>query len=102
MKLDFNIPLKDLDQNEVIENGKPLMIGKVLGNLFCQDAHKDSPFTAMDALEIAMKLNRGEAIDLEKKESEYLKGWIEKHGTINIILKAPLLKVFEVSALKKK
>lgn len=87
MKLDFNFNLLDLDGNE-ISNANA---GKLLANTLVQQAKGD----AVKLWEIALKLHKGEVIDLDTSDQELLKNFIKDSEQLAILAKGQLLYIFK-------
>lgn len=86
MKLDFNFNLTDLDGN-AIDNANT---GKLLANTLIQQTKGD----AVKYWEWALKLNKGEILDLDSSDQDTLKTFIKDSETITVLAKAQLLGVF--------
>jgi hypothetical protein len=93
MKIDFNKPFCDLDGNQIGE----IQLNKELAKYFAADTHKDSGFSPLDAYDLALKMNRGEVIDLKKGEQELFKTWVEKSETLNVLFKGQVLDIINNS-----
>ncbi len=89
MKIDFNKPFCDLDGKQVGD----LTICKELARYFAADTHKESGFSPLDAYDIALKINKGEVIDLKKGEQDKFKVWVEKSGALNVLFKGQILEI---------
>jgi len=91
MKINLDKFFNDLDGNAVIENGQPTLLGKEFAKHLVMDSHKDSGLNALDVFETALKLNKGEEIDLKKGEQELYQKWIKNCATMTAILKGQIL-----------
>lgn len=81
MKINFSkTVLTDIDGNPVKDSeGKPVPTDyKFLANAIFGASYDQIGIANLDKLEIAQKINRGEAIDLETKEQELLKNFINR------------------------
>jgi len=87
MKLDFNKALVDLDGKE-IENTN---LGKVLAQQLVQTNKGD----ALKFWEIALKLQKGEVIDLDTSDQTLIKDFIKSADTLSNMGKAQILLVFD-------
>ena len=87
MQLNFNLPLKNLDGTVIRENA-----GQVLAHDLV-NTPKGDPIKHYDW---ALRLHKGETIELDKSDTAYLKKFISDSQTITILAKAQLLEVFEV------
>lgn len=90
MIVNFNFTLKDLNENPVLDqDGNEVLANKFIANLLAQTSKGDS----IKLIEIALKLNKGEELDLDTSDKNMLKDIIEKIE-INNIIKYRLLNVF--------
>lgn len=89
MKINLNFDLTDLD-------GKPLVprtpddvvnCGKVVANALVQTAKGDP----LKHHEWAVKLWKGEELDLDKSDTHYLKKFVEDHQGLTHTVKAPVI-----------
>ncbi len=80
MKLNFNFLIKDLD-------GKPIA-GANCGKIIAQNLVNATKGDALKYFGWAMRLNAGDAIDLDKSDQETLRSFIEHHETLPILTKA--------------
>lgn len=94
MKLDFNQPLKNLD-GTVIEDSN---MGKILADQLALSAKGN----ALKYWELALKLHRGEEVDLDQADQAAVKEFIEKHEALPNLTKAQLLLVFIDTEKKNK
>ena len=89
MKLDFNKQLVDLD-GKTIDNTN---LGKVLAQQLVQSNKGD----ALKFWELALKLQKGEIIDLDTADQTLIKEFIKSTDTLSNMGKAQLLLVFETT-----
>jgi hypothetical protein len=89
MKLNFNFNLTDLDGKE-LEGANS---GKLLANTLIQQTKGD----AVKYWEWALKLNKGEVLDLDTSDQDALKTFVKDSETITVLAKAQLLAVFAKS-----
>lgn len=90
MKLNFNFELKDLnDRNVLDQEGNSVKANIFLANMLAQLSKGDS----IKLIEIALKLNKGEELELDTSDKNTIKQLIEESG-INNIVKYRLLTVF--------
>lgn len=90
MIVNFNFTLKDINNNPVLDqDGNEVLANKFIANLLAQTSKGDS----IKLIEIALKLNKGEELDLDTSDKNMLKDIIEKIE-INNIIKYRLLNVF--------
>lgn len=87
MKLNFNLPILDLENKEI----EGTNLGKFLATQLSQSNKGD----ALKLFGWALKLNAGEIIDLDKSDQTMLKGFIEGSENMTNIVKYRLLEVFE-------
>jgi hypothetical protein len=92
MKLDFNKSLLSLD-GQPFENSN---MGKILANSLVNSNKGD----AMKFWEIALKLNKGEIVDLDSSDQSTIKEFIKTNDSLPNITKAQILLVFENGKLK--
>lgn len=87
MKLDFNFNLQDLDGKEL----EGANAGKLLANTLIQQTKGD----AVKYWEWALKLNKGEIVDLDSSDQESMKSFIKESEQVTVLAKAQLLNVFK-------
>lgn len=95
MKLNFNVQFTDIDGQDVVQDGKPILIGKEFAKYLSIESHKDTGIEPLDALENALKMNRGEAIDLDKKEQAAYRDWVIKCNNMNVLLKGQIIAIMD-------
>ena len=83
MKIDFNKPAKDLDGDEMENTHLGKLIAKALVN-----QSKGDPLKYFDW---AVKLHKGEVIDLDKADQKTLRAFIETNESITILAKYQIL-----------
>lgn len=74
IKVNFNVPFKDVFGNPVLENGKPLIVGKHLGfnlyNVSEIDGKPLSPEEKFNSYSLAVKIaNADKEIELSRDEA---------------------------------
>lgn len=90
MKLNLNFELTDLNDRPVIDQeGNHLKANVFLANMLASLTKGDS----IKLIEIALKLNKGEELDLDTSDKNTIKQLIEE-SAINNIVKYRLLNVF--------
>lgn len=90
MKLNFNFNLTDINSRNVLDQeGNPVEANKFLAALLAQLSKGDS----IKLIELALKLNAGEELDLDTSDTNKLKEIVEQAELQNII-KYRLLNVF--------
>lgn len=94
MKLDFNQPIVGLD-GTVIE-------GSNMGKILADQLAVSTKGNALKYWEMALKLHRGEVVDLDQADQTAVKEFIEKHETLPNLTKAQLLLVFIDTEKKNK
>jgi hypothetical protein len=87
MKLNFNFNLLDLEGQE-IENANT---GKLLAGALVQQSKGD----AIKFWEMALKLNKGEVIDLDTSDQQLLKTFIKENESLTILAKGQMFQVFQ-------
>lgn len=87
MKLDFNFNLTDLEGQE-IENANA---GKLLAGALVQQSKGD----AIKFWELALKLNKGEIVDLDSSDQQLLKSFIKDNESLTVLAKGQMLQVFQ-------
>ena len=85
MKIDLNKSLLDLDGKEIAD----LNMGKIVAQMIVQATKGD----ALKFWDWALKLNKGEVIDLDKSDQEVFKNLVKEHEQLPIITKAQILEV---------
>lgn len=94
MKLDFNQPIVGLD-GIVIE-------GSNMGKILADQLVISTKGNALKYWEMALKLHRGEEVDLDQADQTMVKDFIEKHESLPNLTKAQLLLVFIDTEKKNK
>jgi hypothetical protein len=94
MKLDFNQPIVGLD-GTTIE-------GSNMGRILADQLVISTKGNAIKYWEMALKLHRGEVIELDQADQSMVKDFIEKHESLPNLTKAQLLLVFIDSEKKNK
>ncbi len=94
MKLDFNQPIVGLD-GTVIE-------GSNMGKILADQLVISTKGNALKYWEMALKLHRGEEVDLDQADQTMVKEFIEKHESLPNLTKAQLLLVFIDTEKKNK
>lgn len=90
--LDFNQTLKGLDGQSVKdEKGSEIKLGHLLGNQLAFTNKGD----ALKLFSWAQKVYNGEALDLDKSDTQTLKDFITNNEQMTILAKAQLLDVFK-------
>lgn len=83
MKIDLNKNVIDLDGNQ-IENAN---MGKIVAQFLVNESKGD----ALKFWDWALKLNKGEVLDLDKSDQETFKSLIKETEKLPIITKAQIL-----------
>lgn len=83
MKIDLNKSILDLDGKE-IENAN---MGKIVANFLVNESKGDP----LKFWEWALKLNKGEVLDLDKSDQDTFKTLIKETEKLPIITKAQIL-----------
>lgn len=97
MKLNFNIPMLNLDGKPTEDTaGDQVQIGKILASELSQAREGD----AVKFWDWALKLHRGETLDLDRSDQSTLKEFVKQSKGM-AMLKAQLLDVFEKSEAKE-
>jgi hypothetical protein len=94
MKLNFNIPILDLEDKEVDNSN----IGKTIANALHQSRTGD----ALKYWDWAKKLYKGEPLDLDPSDVQTLKNFILTDENFFVILRAQALAVFDEKPAPKK
>lgn len=81
--IDFNIPLKDLEGNDIPQSN----MGKILANTLVTNSSGD----ALKFWDWALKLHNGAPLSLDTSDKNTLKAFIEKNESLTILSKAQLL-----------
>lgn len=86
MKLNLNFDLLDLTEKPIVgENA-----GRIVASVLASETKGD----ALKLWEWALKLHKGEELELDSSDSETLKNFIKNTDSLTIILKAQVLKKF--------
>lgn len=89
--MDFNVSLKGLDGQEVLdEKGQPVKVGKLLASQLAFANKGD----ALKMFGWAQKLYAGEPLNLDKSDAQTLKTFIESSDSLTVLSKAQMLEVF--------
>ena len=83
MKINLNSALLDLDGNEIADSN----MGKILAQLLISETKGD----ALKFWDWAMKLHKGEILDLDKSDQEVFKNFVKETEKLPIITKAQIL-----------
>lgn len=83
MKIDLNSALVDLDGKEIADSN----MGKILAQLLISETKGD----ALKFWDWAMKLHKGEVLDLDKSDQEVFKTFVKETEKLPIITKAQIL-----------
>lgn len=81
--IDFNIPLKDLEGNDIPQSN----MGKILANTLVTNSSGD----ALKFWDWALKLHNGALLILDNSDKNTLKTFIEQNESLTILSKAQLL-----------
>lgn len=93
MKLNFNTHLKDLSGKEVgAEQNSKVNLGKLLANLLLGATKVPD---LMKHYEWAQKFYKGQAVELDKSDSAYLKKFISDHAQLTVLMKVQMLEKFD-------
>lgn len=87
MKIDLNKNVIDLDGKD-IENAN---MGKIVANFLVNESKGD----ALKFWDWALKLNKGEVLDLDKSDQETFKSLIKETEKLPIITKAQILEALQ-------
>lgn len=89
--LDFNKPMTALSgENLKDENGKDIMLGRVLSSQLASTSKGD----ALKYFTWAQKLYNGQALDLDPSDKATLKDFISSSDSLTVLAKAQLLSIF--------
>ncbi len=91
MKVNFNVPILNLDGNALMDGPEPANLGRVLGNTLVA-------VTQGDVLKFygwAMKMNNKEDVDLDKSDQKILRDFVESSTTLTILTKAQILNLLD-------
>lgn len=88
MKLDLNKPFLQLDGTEFPD--KPTL-GKNLSNILVSGTKED----ALKFYDWAVKLHKGEPIDVDKSDLKKIREFVENHETMIILMKAQVLNIID-------
>ena len=83
MKINLNSALVDLDGKEIADSN----MGKILAQLLISETKGD----ALKFWDWAMKLHKGEVLDLDKSDQEVFKTFVKETEKLPIITKAQIL-----------
>lgn len=87
MKLNFNFNLLDLDGKELSDANA----GKIIATTLVQSSEGD----ALKFWEWALKLNKGEVLELDTSDTTTLEAFVNSCQTLPILTKAQILLVFK-------
>lgn len=92
MKVQFAVPLLDLEDNPVYEGGQVLMLNKLLASIMAQQSEGVDVIKFFDW---ARAIHKEEVIDLDRKDQETLKQFILSVKSLTILGKGRLLDCLE-------
>lgn len=98
MKLDLNISVIDLDGTNVKENGKDLILSKIVASRLFDNPVGIEPIKAYD---LAMKFYYEGEAEVDLTDLNKLKNVIEQ-CSLSVFIKAPILKAFMAAELAEK
>lgn len=87
MKLNFNFKIKDLDQKEI----PGADANKLLANTLSQQNQGNS----MKLYDWALRLWRGEALEIDDTDAMVLKELIDKSQVLTVMAKKPLIDIID-------
>lgn len=88
-KLNFNIPLKQLDGSDLKDGDKPLTVGRILSGQFASATKGD----ALKFFTWAQKLYAGEELDLDPSDKDVFKEFVKSSDNLTILVKAQALTI---------
>ena len=79
MKIDFSkAKVLDLDGNPILVNGVEVLADhKYFANMLATAGNEQVNIPYLDRMEIAMKINKGEVVDLEKAQQDAIKDYLQ-------------------------
>ena len=86
--INLNIPLKNLD-------GEPVEGVKTLGRILANHLVAGSKGDPLKFFDWAMRLNKGETIEIDRADYERLKEFVTNCDTLNILAKGQILPLLE-------
>ncbi len=89
--INLNVNVKDLDGKEIVEGGMTTTLGRILANQLVSGA-KGDPLKFFDW---AMRLNKGETIELDRSDYEKIKEFVITSETLTILSKGQILPLLE-------
>ena len=105
MKINFSkAALTELDGTPMVNSaGEPIYADlKLLANQLALTSNEQSGIQYVDRMDMAIKINKGEELDLERPIHEALKRYIENHPNLTGFAIQALLRCFENVDIKKK
>lgn len=95
MKLNFNCPLLDTDNEKSLLNpdGSEILLNRLLSNNLVQAAGKED---ILKIFEWGLTLRKTGILDLDTSDQKLLRKLIENSDTMPIITKGRLLQIFEL------
>lgn len=91
MKVNFNVPVLNLDGNPIMEGSEPANLGRVLGNTLIMVSQGD----VLKFYGWAMKMNNKEVIDLDKADQETLRKFVDANTNLTILVKAQIFHLLD-------
>ena len=88
-KLNFNVPLKQLDGTDIKEGDKPLTVGRLLSSQFASATKGD----ALKLFTWAQKLYAGEELELDPSDKDVFKEFVKNSESLTILVKAQALTI---------
>jgi hypothetical protein len=97
MIYDFNVDLKDLSGAAIMEDKKPLTIGKLLARSLANQAKGDS----LKLYGWAMKMYNCEKLNLDKSDIKVLTEFVESSEAITILAKGQIMELLTAAKTEK-
>ena len=91
MKIDFNVPLLNLDGTPATDGNQIVTLGKVFSNVLVSQPEGD----IIKLFDWALQMHRGNPVNLDRADRELLRKFVTNCNTITILLKKRLLEVID-------
>jgi hypothetical protein len=91
--IDLNVPLKDIDGNDLNTGGNPQTIGKMLSSLIM--AGPNGASGVMKMYDWAVSLHKGEKLIVDKTDAKAIREYVEQHEQLTILGKGQIMIIID-------
>lgn len=93
MKINFALPFKNLEEEEIVENGKTVLLSKVLAPVM---ASQTEGVDVLKFYDWSRSIFKGETIDLDRTDLDIIKNFIKSNKQLSVLGKGRLLEALEI------